>query len=93
MLQITAETRKKIVRQHIQDGRTLVSLAAEYGVSKTTISNWVRTYREECQNNDADMSELKLMEELRRLRQEKAELEKENQFLKKAAAFFAKEID
>ena len=33
------------------------------------------------------------MEEVRRLRQEKAELEKENDFLKKAAAFFAKEID
>ena len=33
------------------------------------------------------------MEEVRKLRQEKAELEKENDFLKKAAAFFAKEID
>ena len=33
------------------------------------------------------------MEELSRLRREKAELEKENSFLKKAAAFFAKEID
>lgn len=32
------------------------------------------------------------MEEVRRLRQEKAELEKEND-LKKAAAFFAKEIN
>ena len=34
-----------------------------------------------------------MMEELRRLRREKAELEKENSFLKKTAAFFAKEID
>ncbi len=31
------------------------------------------------------------MEEVRKLRQEKTELEKENNFLKKAAAFFAKE--
>ena len=93
MSQITAETRKKVVRQHIQDGRTLHSLAAEYGVSKATVSNWVRAYREECQNNDAEKSELELMEELHRLRKEKAELEKENLFLKKAAAFFAKEID
>ena len=93
MSHITTETRKKVVRQHIQDGRTLASLAAEYGVSKATVSNWVRTYREECQNNDDAMSELELMQELHKLRQEKAELEKENQFLKKAAAFFAKEID
>ena len=33
------------------------------------------------------------MEEVRKLRQEKADLEKKNDFLKKAAAFFAKEID
>ncbi len=93
MQQITAETRKRVVRKHIQDGRTIVSLAAEYGVSKATVSNWVRAYCEECQTNDAEKSQLELMEEIRKLRQQKAELEKENHFLKKAAAFFAKEID
>ena len=54
---------------------------------------WVRSYTEECQNNDAEKSQLEVMEELRRIRREKAELEKKNSFLKKAAAFFAKEID
>jgi Transposase. len=93
MKQFSEKTRREVVRAHIQDGRTLGSLAAEYGVSKATISNWVRAYREECQNNESEMSQLELMEEVRRLRQEKAELEKENLFLKKAAAFFAKEID
>lgn len=93
MQNITDATRKRVVCEHIQDGRTLASLAAEYGVSKATISNWVRTYREECQMNDSEKSQLELMEENRKLRQEKAELEKENLFLKKAAAFFAKEID
>lgn len=42
------ETDKKVVRQHIQDGRTLASLAAEYGVSKAAAPNRVRAYREEC---------------------------------------------
>ncbi len=37
------------------------------------------------------MSELELMEENRKLKQILAEAEKENDFLKKAAAFFAKE--
>ena len=87
------ETRQKIVRLHIQDGWTLKSLAAEYGVSQASISNWVRHYRKECQTNNKEKSQLELMEEVRKLRQEKAELEKENDFLKKAAAFFAKEID
>ncbi len=62
-------------------------------ISKASISNWVRDYREECQTNDEEKSQLELMEEVRRLRRENAELEKENDFLKKAAAFFAKEID
>ena len=33
------------------------------------------------------------MQEVKQLRQKLAEVEKENDFLKKAAAFFAKEID
>ena len=93
MKKTTAEIKKKVVREHIQDGCTLNSLAAEYGVSHATISNWVRSYREECQTNDAEKSQLELMEEVCRLRQKKEEFEKENRFLKKAAAFFAKEID
>ena len=51
MTHFTDATRKKVVMQHIQDGRTLKSLAAEYGVSKASISNWVRACREECQTN------------------------------------------
>ena len=93
MTRITDETRRKVVRAHIQDGRTVVSLVAEYGISRATVSNWGRSYREECQNNDEGKSQLGMMEELRRLRLEKAELEKKNSFLKKAAAFFAKGID
>lgn len=93
MTHSTEENRKKVAIQHIRDGRTIASLTAEYGVSKATISNWVKAYREECQTNDEAKTELELLEEVRKLRQQKAELEKENDFLKKAAAFFAKEID
>ncbi len=74
---------KKVVLQHIQDGRTLSSLAAKCGISKVTIFNRVRAYREECQNNDAVTSELQLTKEIRHLLKEKADLEKENLFLKK----------
>ena len=87
------ETQQKIVRLYIQDGRTLKSLAAEYSVFQASISNWVRHYRKECQTNNKEKSHLELMEKVRKLRQEKADLEKENDFLEKAAAFFAKEID
>lgn len=41
MTRITQETKEKVVRLHIQEGRTKESLSAEYGVSKSTIANWV----------------------------------------------------
>ena len=92
MKEIPPEIKKKVVREHIENARTRASLAAEYGVSKATISNWIRAYREECQTNDEAKNQYELMLELKRLRKDKAELEKEVLFLKKAAAFFAKEI-
>lgn len=87
------EFKKKIVRLHIESGQSLKSLADEYSVSKSGISNWVKQYREECQNNTAAKDEYDLMKENLRLKRELAELEKENSFLKKAAAFFAKEVE
>ena len=71
MTRISDKTRQKVVRAHIPDGRTIASLATEYGISSATVSNWVRSYREECQNNDEEKSQLEMMEELRRLRREK----------------------
>ena len=46
------EFKKKIVRLHLEEGRTLKGLAAEYGVSKASISIWVKQFREECQTNE-----------------------------------------
>ncbi len=87
------EFKKKIVRLHLEEGRTLVSLSEEYGVSKASISNWVNQFREECQINKEAKEDYDYMKENLRLRKELTELQKENDFLKKAAAFFAKEID
>ena len=88
-----AEFRKKIVHLHLEEGRTLKGLAAEYGVSKASISIWVKQFREECQTNEEAKEDYDYMRENLRLKKELAELKKENDFLKKAAAFFAKEID
>ena len=87
------EFKKKIVRLHLEEGRTLKGLAEEYGVSKASISNWVSQFRNECQTNDEAKAEYDYMRENQQLRKQLAELQKENDFLKKAAAFFAKEID
>lgn len=93
MASYNKETKKKIVRLHLEEGRSLKSLSEEFSVSKSGISNWVKNYREECQNNTEAKQEYDLMAENLRLRKKLEEAEKENRFLKKAAAFFAKEID
>ncbi len=93
MASYNEETKKKIVRLHLEEGRSLKSLADEFSVSKSGISNWVKKYREECRTNTETKEEYDLMAENLRLRKQLEEMEKENRFLKKAAAFFAKEID
>ena len=87
------EFKKKIVRLHLEEGRSLKGLAAEYGVSKASISNWTKQFREECQTNEEAQADYDYMKENLKLKKQLAELQKENDFLKKAAAFFAKEID
>ena len=87
MTRISDETRRIVVRAHLQDGRTIASLVAEYDISRATVSNWVRSYREECQNHDEEKSQLEMMEELRRLQHEKAALEKDNSSLIKTEFF------
>jgi len=87
------EFKKKIVRLHLEDGRTIRSLAAEYSISKASISNWVSRFRKECQNSEEAKADYDYMKETLKLKKQLAELQKENDFLKKAAAFFAKEID
>ena len=84
---------KKIVRLHLEEGRSLKGLAAEYGVSKASISNWTKQFREECQKKEEAQADYDFMKENLKLKRQLAELQKENDFLKKAAAFFAKKID
>ena len=70
------EFKKKIVRLHLEEGRSIKGLAAEYGVSKASISNWTKQFREEAQ------ADYDFMNENLKLKRQLAELQKENDFLK-----------
>ena len=91
------EFKRKIVRLHLEEGRTYKSITEEYGVSKSAISKWCEDFSRECQNKALTdpnaINEAELMKENLKLRKELEESKKENLFLKKAAAFFAREID
>lgn len=83
----TPEFKKKIVRLHVEEGRTYKSITAEYGVSKASISKWCTEFSKECQTktyeNPEIPNEMELMKENLRLRKELEEAKKENLFLKK----------
>lgn len=86
------EFKKKIVRLRLEKGRSLKSLAEEYGVSMVSISNWTQRFREECWICNEAKADYEYMKENVALKKQLVELKNENDFLKKAVAFFAKEI-
>jgi transposase-like protein len=59
-------------------------------VGETTLGNWVKRYRERHADDEPEL-ELSERARLRELERRNRELEMENTFLKKAAAYFAKE--
>lgn len=84
----TPEYRREAARLVIDTGRTITAVAAEINVGAQLLGRWVQAERDRHRGPDAglDVSE---RAELERLRQENAELRLDNEFLGKAAAFFA----
>lgn len=84
------EFREEAAKLVVNDSRSIADVAREIGVSETTLGNWTRAYR---QAHHEDEPELAVSERarLRELERRNRELEMENAFLKKAAAYFAKE--
>ena len=87
------EFKKRLVKLHVEDGRGMESIKKEYNLSHGILNKWVKNYREEGITNQIVKKEIDVYEELNKIKKAYAELEKENEFLKKAAAFFAKAID
>lgn len=87
------ELKEQIIRLHLEEGRTIKSLTEEYHLGKGTLRYWLTQRSKECQTNETIQQENNSYAENLRLRKELEEAKKEIEFLKKAAAFFAKEID
>jgi transposase len=90
----STEYRRDAARLVIDSGRSLRDVAQELGVNHETLRAWVLAERaREEARKVADEEPLSFNErfELEQLRQRNAELEKDVEFLKKAAAFFAKD--
>jgi transposase len=84
----TEDFKKEAVRLTETSGRTMIEVADDLGIGRSTLTRWKKQYREADllagPHDDID-------KELARLRRENDLLRQERDLLKKAAAFFAKE--
>lgn len=84
------EFRAEAVRQVVNTSRPVAVVARELGVVEQTLGNWVKSYRVEHAEDEPALTvseRIRLREAERELR----EVRLENEFLKKAAAYFARD--
>lgn len=85
----SAEFRQEAVKLVIETSRPIAQVARELGVVEGTLGNWVNAHRREHAGDEPALAlgeRARLREAERQLR----ELRMENEFLKKAAAYFAR---
>lgn len=84
----TPEYRREAAHLVIDTGRTVAAVAREIGVGEQLLGRWV--HAERARTGSAELPlDIDERAELERLRREVQELRMDNEFLGKAAAFFA----
>jgi transposase len=84
------EFRDEAVKMVIDGNRSTAAVARELGINAGTLGNWVASYRKAHPVNEEPLS-VSERARLRELERENRELKMRNEFLGKAAAFFAQE--
>ncbi len=84
------EYREEAVKMVIESSRPTAQVANELGINVGTLANWVNAYRREHAGEEQPLS-VQDKARLRELERENRELQMELAFLKKAAAYFAKD--
>jgi len=89
--QYSSEFKIEAVKRIERTGESVNKVAEELGVKPTTMHGWVKKYKESPEAPFPGSGNLKPEDEkLRKLERELRELREENEILKKAAAYFAK---
>lgn len=91
MIYVEPEIQERIIQLYFSERRTIKSLSDEFGFSVNVVRRIIDNYKSSARESREKAEKLAALEELGHLREECEELRKENDFLKKAAAFFAKE--
>ena len=86
----TPEFKDEAVRLVIESGRPIAQVARELRIHDGTLGNWVAKYRDEHPVAESPLS-ISERARLAELERENRQLRLDNEFLGKAAAFFAKD--
>jgi transposase len=73
----------------IETGKPIAEVARDLGVNDGTLGNWVKAWRGANPDTEPDPSPIERAR-MKELEEENRRLRMENEFLKKAAAFFAR---
>jgi transposase len=84
------EFRDEAARLVVETSRPIADVARELGISETSLGNWVRAYRKKHAEDEPPL-QISERARLRELERENRELRMKNEFLSKAAAYFAAE--
>jgi transposase-like protein len=87
----TAEFKELAVKR-VKGGQTAGAVAKELGLIEQTLRNWVKAYDAGRLNGPGARKVTPEEMELSRLRAENIRLKREMEILKKAAAYFAKDV-
>ena len=83
---LTPEYRRDVASLMLDTGALIASVAQDWGLGETVVGRWVKLERERCQAAQQGRPDPREMEaEITTVRQ----LEKENELVGKASAFFA----
>ncbi len=86
----TQEFKDELCREVINTSKPIKDVATSYGVGPETLRNWLNIYREANGGTETDLT-VPERARLKELERENQELRAETLFLKKAAAYFARE--
>ena len=84
------EFKEEAVKLVIETSRSIAHVARELNINEATLSNWVAKYRREHVGEEPSLS-LTERARLKEAERQNRELRMENEFLKKAAAYFARD--
>lgn len=87
----TPEFREEAVQLALKSSGPVSQVARELGVHPETLRSWVRRHHREHGTRDSPSLDVNERARLKELERRNRELEMENSFLKKAAAYFAKD--